>query len=163
MESFEELARQFEPMIHNIMNTLHIYKNKDEYYQVGLIGLWNAMKNFDMERGNFSSFAYLNIKGYMLNELGKNHKLEEKTILPKEEYWETAEGGYSQQLLEYELLLSYCEKLTEKEKKWVIAACLNGYSVKEIAERENVSVSTVKQWRSNAKKKLRMQWERMEQ
>lgn len=162
VESFNELAKQYEPMIHNIINTLHIYKDREEYYQIGLIGLWDAMKNFDREKGHFSSFAYIYIKGRMLSELGKNHKQEKRMVCPKEEYWDTVEEVYSQQPLEYDLLLAYCNQLTEKEKKWVIASCLYGYSVKEIAERENVSVSAVKQWRSNAKRKLRMQLERME-
>ncbi|MFB3163800.1 sigma factor-like helix-turn-helix DNA-binding protein [Neobacillus sp. 179-J 1A1 HS] len=50
---------------------------------------------------------------------------------------------------------SYCEGLTEKEAKWVIAMSLDQLSVKEIAEREKVLVSAVKQWRSGALKKLR--------
>lgn len=162
MENFEELAEQFAPMIHHIIQTLHIYKNKEEYYQIGLIGLWKAMKSFDAEKSHFSSFAYLNIKGQIMNELKRKHKLEEKVMIPKEGYWETVEDGAFQHPLELELLLSYCEKLTEKEKKWVMANCLDGYSVREIAERENVSVSAVKQWRSNAKKKVLLQWKRME-
>ena len=37
------------------------------------------------------------------------------------------------------------------------SSCVNGLSVKEIAESENVSVSTVKSWRSGARNKLRDQ------
>lgn len=161
VESFEELAKQYEPMIHSIINNLHIYKNKDDYYQIGLIALWNAMNAFDVERGHFTSYAYSKIRGHILNELLKNHKFEKTFICRQEEYWDTLEEVYIQQPLEFELLLSYCGQLTAKEKKWIIASCLNGYSDKEIAELEKVSVSAVKQWRSNAKKKLRRRFKRM--
>lgn len=161
VESFEVLAKQYEPMIYKIINSLHIYKDIDEYYQIGLIALWDAMKHFDIEAGHFASYAYANIKGYILQELSKKHLLEERMVCPQEGYWDALEEVYTEQPLEYDLLLSYCRSLTEKEKKWVIAACLNGYSVKQIAEREQVSVSAVKEWRRSAKRKLRKQLERM--
>ncbi|WP_396954597.1 sigma factor-like helix-turn-helix DNA-binding protein [Neobacillus sp.] len=53
-----------------------------------------------------------------------------------------------------ELLLSYCQGLTEKETKWVLASCLQFLSIREIAEQEQVSISAVKQWRNGARKKL---------
>ncbi len=155
MESFEQLAKQYEPMIHRIIRSLNIYKNIEEYYQVGLIGLWDAKECFDAEKGNFTNYAYTYIKGRILNELSKASKQEERTVYPKEEYWELIEEPHEQQPLEVEFLLACCEGLTEKETKWVLAACLTDLSIKEIAEKEQVSVSAVKQWRAGAKRKLR--------
>ncbi|MDP4171531.1 MAG: sigma factor, partial [Bacillota bacterium] len=63
MESFEELSEQYTPMIHKIMNTLHIFKNKEEFYQLGLIALWEANERFDPQKGSFTTFAYSYIKG----------------------------------------------------------------------------------------------------
>lgn len=58
-----------------------------------------------------------------------------------------------------ETLQTYCEGLTEKETKWVIAYCKDCLSIREIAKRENVSVSAVKQWRVGSLRKLRGQVE----
>lgn len=76
MESFEQTAAQFDPMIHKIMNSLNIYKNRDEFYQLGVITLWNVWKDHDPKKGPFISYAYGFVKGKMMNELTKqaNHK-----------------------------------------------------------------------------------------
>lgn len=155
MESFDELVRQYQPMIQKIIRTLHIYKNKEEYFHIGLVGLWEASESFDAEKGSFTNYAYTYIRGLMLKELNRNIKQEERSLHPKEEYWETIEDLNSGTPLEIEFLLSYCEGLTEKETKWVTYTCMEFLSVTEIAERENVSPSAVKQWRSGAKRKLK--------
>lgn len=157
MESFEQLSKQYEPMIHKIIRSLHIYKNKENYFHIGLIGLWEAKEAFNPEKGEFTNYAYTFIKGQILNEMNRNNRSEERSVYPKEEYWETVEETNAVQPLEIEFLLSYCQVLTEKETKWVIYTCVDFLSVREIAEKENVSVSAVKQWRNGAKKKLKEQ------
>lgn len=69
MESFEQISAQYEPMIHDIMHKLNIYKNTEEFHQLGLITLWQAWKNHDDEKGNLFSYAYGMVKGKMMNEL----------------------------------------------------------------------------------------------
>lgn len=157
MEDFEQLSRQYEPMIHKIISSLHIYKNKEDYFHTGLVGLWEAAEAFDPEKGEFTNYAYSFIKGQILNEMNRNNRLEERSIYPKEEYWETVEEPNTSNPLEFEFLMSYCQDLTEKETKWVIYTCIDFLSAREIAEKENVSVSAVKQWRASAKKKLKQQ------
>ncbi len=39
-------------MIHSIIHSLNIYKNHEEYFQTGLIALWDASKNFDENKFN---------------------------------------------------------------------------------------------------------------
>lgn len=154
MESFDELVVQYKPMIHKIIQTLHIYKNEDEFYQTGLIGLWEASQSFDERKGSFSNYAYTYIKGKMLTQMSKNNQVNERLIHPKEEYWETIEGQESL-YLETETIKDYCNGLTEKEAKWVLAMSIGQLSIKELAEREKVSVSAVKQWKSGAIRKLK--------
>jgi RNA polymerase sigma factor (sigma-70 family) len=155
VETFEQLAIQFEPMIHKIIQSLHIYKNQDQFYQTGLISLWEASKSFDVEKGKFSNYAYTYIKGKIQSEMSGDNKLLDKNIYPKEEYWDTIEDQDSGRPLEVELLLSYCKDLTKKETKWVLSTFIDSLTVREIAESENVTVSAVKQWRSGAIGKLR--------
>jgi RNA polymerase sigma factor (sigma-70 family) len=154
VESFEELVVQYQPMIHKIIQSLHIYRNKDEFFQTGLIGLWEAAQSFDQRKGSFSNYAYTYMKGKMLSQMSQNNQFNEKLIHPKEEFWETIEGQESL-FLEKETIKTYCEGLTEKEAKWVKAMSIHQLSIKEIAEKENVSMSAVKQWRSGAIRKLK--------
>jgi RNA polymerase sigma factor (sigma-70 family) len=155
MESFEQLAAQYEPMIYKIIHSLHIYKNMEEFYQIGLIGLWEAQNSFDAAKGNFTSYAYPFIKGRLLSELTNTSKLEEHFVIPKVEYWQTAEGYLEEQPCEIQMLLSYCEGLTENQTKWVLYTFVDDLSVKEIATMENVSISAVKLWRKGAREKLK--------
>ncbi|MFT9598673.1 sigma-70 family RNA polymerase sigma factor [Mesobacillus sp.] len=157
MENFEQLSRQYEPMIHKIISSLNIYKNKEDYFHTGLVGLWEAAEAFDPDKGDFTNYAYSYIKGQILNEMNRNNRLEERSVYPKEEYWEGVEEPNVHHPLELEFLMSYCEDLTEKETRWVIYTCVDFLSVREIAQKENVSVSAVKQWRASAKKKLKEQ------
>lgn len=153
---FDQLLKQYHPMIRKIIYSLHIYRDVDEFYQIGLIALWDAWKWFQKEKGEFSNYAYSFIKGRMLNELNRASKRQERMVLPKEEYWELVEDSFLEQPLEEEFLLAYCPTLTEKEKKWVLFFCIESLSIKEIAEKEKVSLSAVKQWRSGALQKLRL-------
>ncbi|WP_335872513.1 sigma-70 family RNA polymerase sigma factor [Bacillus sp. 2205SS5-2] len=154
METFTLLQTQYEPMIHKIIQTLHIYKNKDEFYQTGLIALWEANERFDSAKGKFPAFAYSYIKGRMLSDLTKSRKNEDRNVYPEEAFWEVIPGEDSP-LLEKEMLQSHCQSLTENQSKWVLYSCLNMFTVKEIAQVENVSLSAVKKWRKGAREKLK--------
>ncbi|MBU8881121.1 sigma-70 family RNA polymerase sigma factor [Bacillus sp. FJAT-29790] len=155
MESFEQLAKQYEPMIHKVMRTLHIYKNQEEFFQLGLIALWDAKKRFNQEKGSFTNYAYSYIKGRLLTEMTKSNKYQERSVYPKEEFWEVIEDPCVEVPFEVKLLLTYCDQLTENQTKWVLYTCVEDLTVKEIAEKENVSMSAVKAWRKGAKEKLR--------
>jgi RNA polymerase sigma factor (sigma-70 family) len=155
VESFDELVVQYQPMIHKIIQSLHIYRNQDEFYQTGLIALWEATQSFHEGKGSFSNYAYTYIKGKMLTQMTRNNQHQEKHVLPEKEFWECIEDQESSICLEKETIQTYCEGLTEKEAKWVIASFIEQLSNKEIADRENVSVSAVKQWKSGAKENER--------
>lgn len=159
MESFAELAKQYEPMIWKIIHSLHIYKNQEEYFQTGLIALWDASNRFIEGKGSFSSFAYSYIKGRIQTEMTSCNQYESRSVYPKEEFWEVIKDESPDRTLETEFIQSFCGDLTENQKKWVLYTALDFLSVREIAEREHVSVSAVKAWRKGAKEKLKGQLE----
>lgn len=158
MKSFEDIIPQYTPMIYSIIKSLYIYKNNDEYFQAGIIGLWEAYKRFDEKKGSFTSFAYSSIRGKILTELTNNAKFENYHISPEDDFMEAMEAEWTTSPLEDEILLSYCTsaQLTEKQTKWVLYTFLKGLRITEIAEIEGVSPSAVKAWRAGAKTKLRM-------
>jgi RNA polymerase sigma factor (sigma-70 family) len=154
MESFHEIQRQFEPMIHKIIHSLHIFKDREEFYQTGLIALWEAAQNFNPEKGAFAAFAYSYIKGRMLTELKQKTKLLDRQTYPKEEFWELVEDEWTETPLSQEILQAYCEGLTEGQTKWVMYTFMEMLTVREIAEKEEVSVGAVKKWRHGAKERI---------
>lgn len=157
MESFDQLAVQYTPMIHKIIRSLNIYKNKDEFYQLALIGLWEASERFDSSKGDFTNYAYSLIKGKIKNEMTKANKDADLTKTVKEEYWLGIEDDFATIPFEEDTLLSYCinSQLTENQSKWVLYHFQKGFNIREIADIEQVSLSSVKAWRAGAKEKLR--------
>lgn len=154
MENFEKVVEQYEAMIWKVIHSLHIYKNKEEFFQIGLIALWEAQNRFDQKKGKFTSYAYSYIRGRILTELTKINTYDERSIFPKEEFWELLKDDHQQNLLEKEIIQSYCSNLTEKQQKWVLYTALHDLTIKEIAKIEQVSISAVKAWRKGAKEKL---------
>ncbi|WP_044022239.1 sigma-70 family RNA polymerase sigma factor [Bacillus sp. SG-1] len=154
MKEFNEVLAQYEPMIHKIINTLQIYKEKDEYYHIGMTALWEAWEKYDEEKGNFTGYAYSTIRGRLLDELKLKVKWQESFIYPEENFWEVVSDDSRESYLEGETLLTYFEPLTETQKKWVMYTFIGMMKISEIAEREQVSVSAVKKWRNGAKSKL---------
>jgi len=154
LKDFYELEEQYRAMIWKIIHSLNIYKYQDEFYQTGLIALWQASERFNCEKGSFTSYAYAYIRGRILTELTKRNHHEENCVIPDEEYWNLLQDNSSQIPLEKENLLTYCTDLTDHQKKWVLYTALADLSIREIAEVENVSVSAVKAWRKGARAKL---------
>jgi RNA polymerase sigma factor (sigma-70 family) len=145
-------------MIQRILYSLHIYKNKDEFHQHGLIALWEANKRYNPEKGNFTTYAYRYIKGFLLMELTKETLESERTIYPKDEFWENAVAPDLENLLDEDILVSHCHTLTPNQSKWLLQTVLGGLRVSEIAEKEKVSISAVKNWRKGARDKLKVSW-----
>ncbi|WP_433959370.1 sigma-70 family RNA polymerase sigma factor [Cytobacillus horneckiae] len=156
MESFEQLAKQYERMIYKIMRTLHIYQQEEEFFQIGLIALWEAWCKFDGDRGKpFISYAYAYVRGTLLNELTRMSKYEQRNVCLKEEFWKQFEEVACISYDEVSALAYWQSFLTDKQKKWMLYTCLYGFSIREISALENVSVSAVKQWREGARRRLK--------
>jgi RNA polymerase sigma factor (sigma-70 family) len=147
--------KKYGSMIHKIIYSLHIYKNKEDFYQTGLIALWEAYEKFNPEKGAFPAYAYSYIKGRIMTELTCNHINEEKHVYKKEDFWELIKEEQSIETLPKERILSYCSDLTDNQTKWVLYTCLDMMTVREIAEVEGVSSSAVKKWRKGAINKLK--------
>jgi DNA-directed RNA polymerase len=84
-EGFEMLVTQYTPMIHQIINKCRIYKDRDMYFQEGLIALWNACKNFNAQKGEFSTYAYAMIYGHIRNVLSKENRFATRNITSSED------------------------------------------------------------------------------
>ncbi|MBS4204840.1 sigma-70 family RNA polymerase sigma factor [Lederbergia citrea] len=155
MESFEDLVEQYTPMIHHMIRSLHIYKNVEEFYQTGVIALWEAQGRYNPDKGKFSTLAYSYIKGRMMTELTRQKKVEENNVYPEETFWEATVDHGGEEPLQLSILLSYCANLTDKQKQWVVYTFYHDMTIQEIADAEKVSLTAVKKWRTGAMGKIR--------
>lgn len=153
--SFEELVEVHRPLILHILKTLHIYKDHDNYYQVGLVGLWEAQSRYNSEKGAFSTFAFSIIRGRVLSSLTKENQFYTR-FLPTEHDEQLDSSEESSELnLEEDILTTYCLDLTENQRKWIIGKIIQDKKIKDIALEHSVTEDAVKTWRREALKKLR--------
>ena len=130
----------------------------EDLCQEGYLALFEAVRSFDPDKGSFSAYAGVCIANRMKNSVikasGKLEKAEDfdLTLVPDEsgsadEYLITKEDNS-------EITGKLLKILTEKEYD-VLRLYLDGYSYKQIAEKMKISLKSVDNGLSRARKKLR--------
>lgn len=141
-------------MVKKQMVALQIYKNQDDFFQIGLIGLWEAYNRYDPDKGTFPAFAQVTVRGKMLTQLRKEIHIAEHQVILNDDMLEVIPDPNSEELLERDVIFSYCQGLTEKQLKWVTQGILENKKPMEIAESEGVPVERIKGWRKEALRKI---------
>jgi RNA polymerase sigma factor (sigma-70 family) len=153
-KNYEQLVEEFTPMIHHMIKKLLIYKDKQEFFQIGLISIWETMSHFKEEKGKYSNYLYRHMQGRFLDELKRRTREAERNAYPSEEFWALMESPILYRE-EEDYIKDLCKELSERETNWVIATFVHQMTVEEIAQNERVSPSAVKWWRKGAKEKLK--------
>lgn len=76
--TFTETVTLYEKMIKNQMKKLYLYRDYEEYYQCGLIGLWMAYEKYEEEKGTFAAYALVTVRGYLLEKLKKENRFQKR-------------------------------------------------------------------------------------
>lgn len=154
--SFQEVAEKYAPLIRSQIKKLHIYRDWDEFFQIGLIGLWKAYEQYDKEKGRFATIAMFRIRGSLLDHLRKeglfqkHHLYGEDVLL----HYMEDENCLIKEMLEQQLD-EYSSFLSEREAQWLQYAIIQDKKPAQIAKELGVSTNTVGTWRKKALKKLR--------
>ena len=75
----ELLAKENIGLVSFVLKKMKLNNNFDDYYDVGLVGLTHAVKNFDPEKGyKFNTFAVDCIKKEVLKQIQKENALKRK-------------------------------------------------------------------------------------
>jgi RNA polymerase sigma factor (sigma-70 family) len=158
IQPFDELVAAYRPMIMSIIKKLHITKELDEYYQIGLIALWEASEQFQAEKGNFPSFAYKKIYWKIISYIRQHLRRKSNECTLSEEMAHLLAAPPAKREISFEYLENIFKDLTLYQRKWLIGYIFEGKSLKDIALEEGVSIGAVKQWRIKALQKLRTNW-----
>ncbi|WP_176222112.1 sigma-70 family RNA polymerase sigma factor [Tuberibacillus sp. Marseille-P3662] len=153
--SFEELSQNYDSMIKKQITSLGIYKDYDRYYQCGLLGLWQAQQTYQPDKGKFSTYAIVNVRGKMMDELKRELSYLERHNFPDETYFGQIVDESQVPILEEDMLEPYIDKLNKGEQTWVRHAIIEQKKVGEIASDLGMPIETVKNWRKQALRKLR--------
>lgn len=153
VETFDDVLITYEPMIYACVRRLRIYKDHEQFIQVGRIGLWNAWKRYEMERGDFAPFAYRTIYGTMLDELKKSNTNDQ--LLPIEDDILERLMGSPRTLHCTSYVSEAIESLNSQEQRIIQLLFIEGYTLDEVASHFRISKSGVKKRRERTLVKLR--------
>ncbi|MBQ7835224.1 MAG: sigma-70 family RNA polymerase sigma factor [Ruminiclostridium sp.] len=130
----------------------------DDLYQEGFLGLLDAVKGYNREKGRFQSFAEVCIVNRMKNALNKASK----GYIAAEDYdFEqlTDEAALTEDYVilkeRNSELYEKLEKLLSKKELSVLSLYLEGYTYKQIAARLSISLKSVDNSLSRSKQKLK--------
>ncbi len=151
----EAKIRQYEPMVHAVMNKLNILYDKDDFLQTGRIAVFQALMSYDADRARGateSQFVYTRIHQRMIDEIRKCVRVSKGLELTE---WLEDDGMYAVEESYVDLLNGELVKLLDgREMKW-LELMTDGYSAVEIAKILGVSVSTIKAVRVRVRAKVR--------
>lgn len=155
MTNFEDVLKQFEPMISACIRKLNIYKNHELYRQAGRIALWKAWVKFEVEKGDFAPYAYRSIYGGILDEL-KREKRQEEQVDPMEDEKLAflLEQSMATSLLREDLEIAI-ESLQSNERELLMWIFVEGVSLQQAATRVGITIPGIKKRRERMLAKLR--------
>lgn len=154
--NFEDVLKQYEPMISASIRKLNIYRNHEQFRQAGRIALWQAWGRFDEAKGNFTPFAYRSIRGGMIDELKKESRFEENVLQMEDEILQFISDIAAPVAAEWkDGLVTAMDRLTLAEHQLVHRLFIEGFTLSECAEQYGITVAGVKKRRERMLAKLR--------
>ncbi|WP_088041591.1 sigma-70 family RNA polymerase sigma factor [Bacillus sp. EAC] len=150
--TFEDCLKQYERMIKSIMKKLGIFKMHEEYYQIGQIALWVAYEKHQSEKGSFSNYAFLTVRGHLLNELSKESKYEDRFVVVDQQ---KEEKYYTDEACLFEDFISHLDGISPIQQKILIERFYLNKSFSEIATKFNMQEPSIRSSYRYALKRLR--------
>ncbi|WP_336047098.1 sigma-70 family RNA polymerase sigma factor [Solibacillus ferritrahens] len=153
MQEIEQIILDHEELIKKAIFKLKIYRDFEEYMQVGRIALWKAAKSFDKTKGEFAMFAYMTVKYAITRELSRSIDVSESEISVEEEVYSNVEQQPAiQPSLEWP---EWFSKLKEDEQFLLKALFLEDLNLKEVADKYGLPYEALKKRRQRLFTKIR--------
>ena len=101
--SITQVVKQYTPLVHKIVNRyswMSPSHSREDLVQEGLIGIVNALKTFDFERGTcFMTWVYPQVRGAVQRVARKDNRLPKYSLSIEQSDW----GGNLEDLTSFEL------------------------------------------------------------
>ena len=154
MQDVEKLISESETLIKKVIYKLKIYRDFDEYMQIGRIALWQALQKYDATKGDFAMFAYMTVKYAVIRALSKANHITEHELAVEEDVIiiNSQQQYFITTGLEWP---EWFEELNKEEQFLLIAMFEKELSLKEIADKYKLSYETIKKRRQRLLSKLR--------
>lgn len=101
--SITQIVKQYTPLVHKIVNKyawMSPSHSREDLVQEGLIGIVNALKTFDFERGTcFMTWVYPQVRGAVQRVARKDNRLPKYSLSIEQSDW----GGNLEDMTSFEL------------------------------------------------------------
>ena len=156
MESFETLYETKQQLIKGALRYLKVYRNYEDYYQIGAYALYEATLNFDEAKGNFDSYAYSMIIGRIKSAITKANRYDSRTFAIEPSDFSQYEAKLTtHQTFEALHFESYTAHLTKKQADVITERFLYHHDIKTTAKNLGITEHVVKNQTREALKRLR--------
>ena len=168
--SFEEIYKQNKRRIHYHIHKLNIRDPHQDFFQEGLVALWNAYETHEQDKGPMATYFNYTIRNRLIDKVRQESRQvnnKEKFIHQRKQELENGNRFKSSEteypmvdtegitIEDEQLWNSLKENLTNNQWKWVHYFIIKEMPIKEIAHLENKSEEAVKSWGKQVRKKLR--------
>ncbi|WP_088052545.1 sigma-70 family RNA polymerase sigma factor [Virgibacillus dakarensis] len=167
---FEVIFKQNERRIYYHLHKLNIHDPHHDYFQEGLVAMWNAYETYQPDKGPMATYFNFTIRNRLIDKIRKETRIKqnEQQVLLKQ-IPQVRDGNYLRSkestnhplphlselpLTDPSLWKELESRLTENQWKWVYYYIACDMSVKDIAIQENTTVEAVKSWGKQVRKKL---------
>jgi RNA polymerase sporulation-specific sigma factor len=152
------LAQENIGLVHAVLRSMGIYKDYDEYFGEGCVGLCKAAMKWSPEEGKFSTFASHLIRHEVINRIGYLHKLKrsgcrhcridavEEWLSVPDERFELTEDALAVREFSARLV-----ELIGEYDALIIRLLASGMSIKETAAKAGCSPASVRRAQTRAK------------
>lgn len=154
MQDLEQLLAENEELIKKVIRKLKIYRDFEDYMQVGRIALWQATKNFDETKGEFAMFAYMAIQYAIVRALNKSSDVARNEMNDEDEKI-IANIEQQQYIPQFLAWPEWFYTLTTEEQFLLTMLFQEGLSGKEIADKFDLNYEALKKRRQRLFSKLK--------
>lgn len=169
MDDFEKVAKENKGLIWKVLNrsgALKMFTDEKEAFQVGLIGLWMAWKNYDKNKGAFSTYAWLCIYREIHDSIGfdlgltrsqhrtfknQNHELAAPCFVSLKFIQEARTENFFEQ---YEIR-NFLDKKLKREEVHILIMRHKGLTFSEIGKNQGYSLARANQVYTRIMNKLK--------
>lgn len=158
MKDFEQVLKQYEPMISSILKKANIYKNREHFRQSARIALWQAWQKYDPTRGHFAPYAYRTMLTTIYKEMHTDNRYTERQIAYESdkltivaEYMEVKHRPCDLS----ETFEHLKQMVTEDEYALLVDLYYHQYKYEELTDKYDASIAALKKRRDRLLKKIR--------
>lgn len=154
MQTAEQVLEQHDYLVKRAVRKLKIYKNFDDYMQIGRIALWQCITDYDETLGEFEMFAYMRIKYALIRALQRDRKVGEHEVAIEQDDL----NFHIDQKQQVRLVTNYpywFDELKEEERVLLIMHYYEGKTTQEVASKLGYSQEAMKKRKQRLLKKLK--------